>query len=59
MSKITTKFLFLVLMIAGLSGSLSAQMQIPTDIQEDIENRLAIAENTIVTDANGRVMNVN
>jgi len=58
MSKITVKFLFLVLMIAGLSGNLSAQMQIPSDIQEDIENRLAIAENTIVTDANGRVIQI-
>lgn len=56
MSKITIKFLFLVLMIAGLSESSSAQ--IPADIQEDIENRLALAENTAVTNANGQVIQI-
>lgn len=58
MSKKTTKFLFLVLMIVGSSVTSPAQMQIPTDIQGDIENRLAIASNTIVTDTSGRVIQV-
>lgn len=58
MSKTITKFMSLVLMIAGLSASLSAQTQIPVNIRVDIENRLADAANTTVTDANGRVIQI-
>lgn len=58
MSKIIIKFLFSILMVAGLAINLSAQMQIPTDIKADINNRLATAENTIVTDMNGRVVQI-
>ncbi len=58
MSKVTTKVLFLALIIIGLSGSSLAQDQMPIETQKNVRVLLINGENSAVVDANGRLTQI-